>query len=150
MGSDVPRRQEGVGSLQSHTVLNVSGGLYSPVLPISTGPPREHFVQSTHGIVGHAETPAGYCEELDALHGIPAWHFCLDRISLSCCITVCRSSWRAMYLERPHLRFDGLYVSRNTYIRTGVTEWRVKNPVHLVCYYRYFRCADIARLPCAP
>lgn len=21
----------------------------------------------------------------------------------------------------------------------GVTEWRVKNPVHLVCYYRYFR-----------
>ena len=44
-----------------------------------------------------------------------------------------------MYLERPHLRFDGLYVSRNTYIRTGVTEWRVKNPVHLVCYYRYFR-----------
>ena len=45
-----------------------------------------------------------------------------------------------MYLERPHLRFDGLYCSRNTYIRTGVTEWRVKNPVHLVCYYRYFRC----------
>lgn len=46
-----------------------------------------------------------------------------------------------MYLERPHLRFDGLYVSRNTYIRTGATEWRVKNPVHLVCYYRYFRWA---------
>ena len=51
-----------------------------------------------------------------------------------------------MYLERPHLRFDGLYCSRNTYIRTGVTEWRVKNPVHLVCYYRYFRRADTARL----
>ena len=51
----------------------------------------------------------------------------------------CRGSWRTMYLDRPHLRFDGLYVSRNTYIRTGVTEWRVKNPVHLVCYYRYFR-----------
>ena len=55
-----------------------------------------------------------------------------------------------MYLERPHLRFDGLYVSRNTYIRTGVTEWRVKNPVHLVCYYRYFRCADMTRRPCVP
>ncbi len=44
-----------------------------------------------------------------------------------------------MFLERPHLRFDGVYVSRNTYIRTGLTEWRVKNPVHLVCYYRYLR-----------
>ena len=48
-----------------------------------------------------------------------------------------------MYVERPHLRFDGLYCSRNTYIRTGVTEWRVKNPVHLVCYYRYFRCSSL-------
>ena len=44
-----------------------------------------------------------------------------------------------MFLGRPHLRFDGLYVSRNTYIRTGLVEWRVRNPVHLVCYYRYLR-----------
>lgn len=44
-----------------------------------------------------------------------------------------------MFLNRPHLRFDGIYVSRNTYIRTGIVEWRVKNPVHLVCYYRYLR-----------
>ena len=44
-----------------------------------------------------------------------------------------------MFLDLPHLRYDGVYVSRNTYIRTGITEWRVKNPVHLVCYYRYLR-----------
>ena len=44
-----------------------------------------------------------------------------------------------MYLDRPHLRFDGLYVSRNTYIRPGITEWKVRNPVHLVCYFRYLR-----------
>ena len=44
-----------------------------------------------------------------------------------------------MFLDLPHLRFDGVYVSRNTYIRTGVVEWRVKNPVHVVCYYRYLR-----------
>ena len=37
------------------------------------------------------------------------------------------------------MRFDGVYVSRNTYMRTGIVEWRVKNPVHLVCYYRYYR-----------
>ena len=48
-------------------------------------------------------------------------------------------SWKNMYLDRPHVRFDGMYVSRNTYIRTGIPEWKVKNPVHLVCYYRYMR-----------
>jgi hypothetical protein len=37
-----------------------------------------------------------------------------------------------MFLERPHVRTEGIYVSRNTYIRLGATEWRVKNPVHLV------------------
>lgn len=30
---------------------------------------------------------------------------------------------------------SGLYVSRNTYIRTGVAEWKVSNPVHLVRIY---------------
>lgn len=44
-----------------------------------------------------------------------------------------------MYMDRPHVRFDGIYVSRNTYIRTGIPEWKVKNPVHLVCYFRYIR-----------
>ncbi|KAL5558262.1 hypothetical protein UlMin_034473 [Ulmus minor] len=48
-------------------------------------------------------------------------------------------SWRKMWLSRPRVRTDGLYVSRNTYIRVGVAEWKVTNPVHLVCYYRYMR-----------
>lgn len=48
-------------------------------------------------------------------------------------------SWRKMWLHRPRLRFDGLYVSRNTYIRAGIAEWKTTNPVHLVCYYRYVR-----------
>lgn len=26
----------------------------------------------------------------------------------------------------------GLYVSRNTYIRAGVAEWKITNPVHIV------------------
>lgn len=29
--------------------------------------------------------------------------------------------------------YPGLYVSRNTYIRTGIAEWKITNPVHLVC-----------------
>jgi len=52
---------------------------------------------------------------------------------------VYNSSWKTMFLDRPHVRFEGIYVARNTYIRTGVTEWKVRNPVHLVAYYRYCR-----------
>ncbi|KAG2708960.1 hypothetical protein I3760_05G217800 [Carya illinoinensis] len=48
-------------------------------------------------------------------------------------------SWRKMWLLRPRVRADGLYVSRNTYIRAGVAEWKVTNPVYLVCYFRYMR-----------
>ncbi|XP_021759729.1 F-box protein 7-like isoform X2 [Chenopodium quinoa] len=48
-------------------------------------------------------------------------------------------SWRKMWLSRPRVRTDGIYVSRNTYIRAGIAEWRVSNPVHLVCYYRYIK-----------
>ncbi|XP_047943290.1 F-box protein 7 [Salvia hispanica] len=47
--------------------------------------------------------------------------------------------WRKMWLLRPRLRTDGLYVSRNTYIRVGLAEGRTTNPVHIVCYYRYMR-----------
>jgi hypothetical protein len=31
----------------------------------------------------------------------------------------------------------GLYASRNTYIRVGVAEWKVTNPVHVVCIHIY-------------
>ncbi|XP_010534698.1 PREDICTED: F-box protein 7 [Tarenaya hassleriana] len=48
-------------------------------------------------------------------------------------------SWRKMWLLRPRVRTDGLYVSRNTYIRAGVAEWKITNPVHIVCYFRYIR-----------
>lgn len=44
-----------------------------------------------------------------------------------------------MYTERPHLRYGGVYVSRNTYIRVGIMNLDCRNPVHLVVYYRYFR-----------
>ena len=50
-----------------------------------------------------------------------------------------RNSYRRMFSERPHVRVDGIYVSRNTYFRLGIVHWDVKNPVHLVVYYRFFR-----------
>jgi len=51
-------------------------------------------------------------------------------------------SWREVFLAAPRLRTDGIYVARNTYIRTGIVEWRIKNPVHLVTYFRYWRFFD--------
>lgn len=50
-----------------------------------------------------------------------------------------RFSWKRMFVHQPHLRFDGLFVSRNTYVRAGVVEFTNHKPVHLLCYYRYFR-----------
>lgn len=53
-----------------------------------------------------------------------------------------------MFLDSPHLRFDGLYVSRNTYIRQGVAEWKREKTCHLVTYFRYFRCVRLHVLCC--
>ena len=46
--------------------------------------------------------------------------------------------WRDMYTYRPHLRTDGLYVSRNTYLRRGEVYLKARAPVHLVVYFRYY------------
>lgn len=51
----------------------------------------------------------------------------------------CSCSWRRMFLDVPHVRFDGVYVARNTYIRIGAVELHRSNTVHLACYYRYYR-----------
>jgi len=50
-----------------------------------------------------------------------------------------RGSFRQMFWNRPRLRTEGLYVSRNTYVKAGITDWDNVKPVHLVVYYRYFR-----------
>ncbi|KAF0893812.1 hypothetical protein E2562_029698 [Oryza meyeriana var. granulata] len=49
------------------------------------------------------------------------------------------SSWRKMWMLRPRIQYDGLYVSRNTYIHTGIAEWQFTKTVNVVCYYRYLR-----------
>ncbi|GFR71410.1 F-box only protein 9 [Elysia marginata] len=50
------------------------------------------------------------------------------------------NSWRRMMIERPHLLFDGCYISKVTYVRPG--EQGLDNfyrPFHLVEYFRYIR-----------
>jgi hypothetical protein len=50
------------------------------------------------------------------------------------------SDWRTMYLNRPRLNFDGVYISKASYARSG--EQSLDNfyrPWHVVEYYRYMR-----------
>jgi len=65
--------------------------------------------------------------------------FAHEEEDMSTRLPLFRNSWRTLFISHPHLRFDGLYVSRNTYVRTGVVEWTRQKAVHLVVYYRYFR-----------
>lgn len=55
----------------------------------------------------------------------------------------CRNSWRLLFIHHPHLRFDGLYVSRNSYVKPGVPEFlvirRTYSPVNVCVYFRYYR-----------
>lgn len=48
-----------------------------------------------------------------------------------------------MFLQAPHLRFEGLYVSRNTYIRQGAVEWKREKTCHLVTYFRCVCCRGL-------
>lgn len=48
--------------------------------------------------------------------------------------------WRNMFIQRPHLLFNGVYISKLSYVRAG--EKSLDNyyrPFHVVEYYRYIR-----------
>ena len=67
---------------------------------------------------------------------------------------VCRDryhdSWRRMFLDRVRVRTEGMYVSRNTYIKAGMTDLTTDNvnPCHMVAYYRYFRFFNTGEFYC--
>jgi F-box protein 9 len=48
------------------------------------------------------------------------------------------SNWRKMFMIRPRVRFNGIYISTCNYVRAGASQsWNT--PVHIVTYYRYLR-----------
>ncbi|KAI9595042.1 hypothetical protein BDF19DRAFT_443268 [Syncephalis fuscata] len=49
------------------------------------------------------------------------------------------NDWHLMYIDRPRVRVDGVYISTCFYIREGLSENTYYQPVHLVTYYRYLR-----------
>ncbi|CAN6647343.1 hypothetical protein TRVA0_022S01200 [Trichomonascus vanleenenianus] len=61
-----------------------------------------------------------------------------DRDDAAICERFWKHNWRKMYLERPRVWLNGIYVSTSTYTRQGVGEtWNA--PIHMVTYYRYLR-----------
>jgi F-box protein 9 len=50
--------------------------------------------------------------------------------------------WRRIYLERPRVNCDGVYISRTRYIRQGDVGFQdvTYRPFHVIRYYRYLRC----------
>ncbi|NIG60526.1 F-box only protein 9 [Pontoporia blainvillei] len=65
---------------------------------------------------------------------------CLKVWGRSCIKLVAYTSWREMFLERPRVRFDGVYISKTTYIRQGEQSLDgFYRAWHQVEYYRYIR-----------
>ncbi|XP_074189183.1 F-box only protein 9 isoform X4 [Rhinolophus sinicus] len=65
---------------------------------------------------------------------------CLKVWGRSCIKFVPYTSWREMFLERPRVRFDGVYISKTTYIRQGEQSLDgFYRAWHQVEYYRYIR-----------
>lgn len=65
---------------------------------------------------------------------------CLKVWGRSCMKLVPYASWREMFLERPRVRFDGVYISKTTYIRQGEQSLDgFYRAWHQVEYYRYMR-----------
>ncbi|KAJ2956488.1 hypothetical protein NQZ79_g7679 [Umbelopsis isabellina] len=62
-----------------------------------------------------------------------------DMIQLDFVNRLYDGDWMKMFIERPRIRFDGIYISTCHYIRPGSSETAWNQPIHLVTYYRYIR-----------
>lgn len=61
-------------------------------------------------------------------------------LGYNCGNTKAYGSWRNMFIERPHLKFHGCYISKMSYLRQGERGLdNFYNPYHFVEYYRYIR-----------
>uniref|UniRef100_UPI0037E74663 F-box only protein 9 n=1 Tax=Semicossyphus pulcher TaxID=241346 RepID=UPI0037E74663 len=69
------------------------------------------------------------------------WHSACIRVwGRNCTKVVPFNSWREMFLQRPRVRFDGVYISKTSYIRQGEESLDgFYRAWHHVEYYRYLR-----------
>ncbi|KAL7318409.1 hypothetical protein PS15m_001659 [Mucor circinelloides] len=47
--------------------------------------------------------------------------------------------WMRMFIDRPRIRYDGVYISTCNYVRPGASDTGWDKPIHFVTYYRYLR-----------
>lgn len=53
-------------------------------------------------------------------------------------VTKYGNNWRQMFMMRPRVRFNGIYIATCNYVRAGASQsWNT--PVYIVTYYRYLR-----------
>ncbi|XP_077990409.1 F-box only protein 9-like [Glandiceps talaboti] len=65
---------------------------------------------------------------------------CISMWGINCHLTKEYNSWREMFINRPHLKTNGVYISKASYVRHGERSLdQFYRPWHTVEYYRYIR-----------
>eukprot|EP00731_Ephydatia_muelleri_P031420 Em0022g934a len=68
------------------------------------------------------------------------WRMACRKIWGDCSCAAYCGGWREMFISRPHLYFNGIYISKTSYIRSGERSLDTfYKPYHSVVYYRYLR-----------
>ncbi|XP_070533439.1 F-box only protein 9-like [Ptychodera flava] len=69
------------------------------------------------------------------------WKIACTRVwGINCHLTKEYKTWRSMFIDRPHLKCNGVYISKASYIRHGEQSLdSFYRPWHTVEYYRYIR-----------
>uniref|UniRef100_A0A8C6PAJ1 F-box only protein n=1 Tax=Nothobranchius furzeri TaxID=105023 RepID=A0A8C6PAJ1_NOTFU len=79
------------------------------------------------------------------------WRSACTRIwGCNCTKPVPFNSWREMFLHRPHVRFDGVYISKTSYVRQGEKSldgfYRACHQVEFFRYLRFFPDGQVLML----
>lgn len=77
------------------------------------------------------------CEHVYHTHNIPK--DISDQFQLDIVNRAYSGNWLQMYIERPRIRFEGIYIATCHYLRPGISDTAWNQPIHLVTYYRYLR-----------
>ena len=122
----VPEGRTHISALPSEVVDKIIQYIVFPTLDLAT---LERMGATCKALYLHARDPS-------------IWQAACRRVwGARCKPDAYGGSYRRMWLERPRLRFDGVYVSKESYIRSGEKELSgYYAPFHVVEHYRYFRC----------
>ncbi|KAI8579909.1 hypothetical protein K450DRAFT_239690 [Umbelopsis ramanniana AG] len=77
------------------------------------------------------------CEHVYHTHNIPKE--ISDQFQLDIVNRAYNGNWLRMFIERPRIRFEGIYIATCHYLRPGISDTAWNQPIHLVTYYRYLR-----------